>query len=390
MLLLAATLIPAALATAAAADQGGAPNPNADFGQSHRPSCPPVPTGQAHCHAEVVTDAQGKPLATAGPTGYGPSDLASAYKLPTGNGAGQTVAIVDAYDNPNAEHDLGIYRSTYGLTACTTQNGCFKKVNQLGTSGPLPAANSGWAEEISLDLDVVSAVCPNCHVLLVETNSAYLTDLGAGVNTAAILGATAISNSYGGNEFSGESTYDSFYNHPGKPVTVSTGDSGYGAEYPATSPFVTAVGGTTLTRASNARGWSETAWKGAGSGCSTQETKPSFQAAVNTQCGRRAVADVAALANPSTGVSVYNTGDGGWVVFGGTSVAAPVIASVYALAGNGASINNASFPYTHTGSLFDVTSGTNGRCRKTPVLCTAGLGWDGPTGLGTPNGVGAF
>jgi subtilase family serine protease len=240
---------------------------------------------------------------------------------------------------------------------------------------------------------MVSAVCPNCHILLVEATSSSLANLATAVNTAAILGATEISNSYGSNEFYGETTYDSAYNHPGKPITVSSGDSGYGAEYPAASRYVTAVGGTTLTRATNARGWTETAWSGAGSGCSALETKPSFQASVNTQCARRALADVAAVADPSTGVSVYTTyGDGGWLVFGGTSVAAPVIASVYALAGNGVSagINDASYPYSHKASLFDVTSGTNGRCRKTPIQCTAGVGWDGPTGLGTPNGAGAF
>src|SRR5205807_4988055 len=181
-----------------------------------------------------------------------------------------------------------------------------------------------------------------------------------------------ISNSYGGNEFSGETSYDSSYSHPGIPITVSTGDSGYGVEYPAASPNVTAVGGTHLTRASTARGWTETAWSGAGSGCSAVENKPAFQGSTSTGCSKRAVADVSAVADPNTGVSVYDTygSDTGWEVFGGTSVAAPIIASVYALAGNGGS---ASTLYSNSSSLFDVTSGTNGCRRRAPaLLCTAG------------------
>jgi subtilase family serine protease len=184
----------------------------------------------------------------------------------------------------------------------------------------------------------------------------------------------------------------SFYTHPGIAVTASSGDSGFGVEYPASSRFVTAVGGTTLTRSSNARGWTETAWSGAGSGCSRFNTALSGQAGVNTGCSRRAVADVSAVANPATGVAVFDStafqGQSGWLVFGGTSVSAPIIASVYGLAGNAASINN-NFPYTHSTALFDVTSGTNGNCNPAQ-LCRARAGWDGPTGLGTPNGTGAF
>ena len=392
-LLFAALLVPTAIATSASADSGGVPNDNAAFGQSHKQSCPDTgQAGVASCHAEVVTNSQGKPLASSGPTGFNPSDLRSAYNLTATGSSNQTVAIVDAYDDPNAASDLAAYRSQFGLPAVT-----FTKYNQSGVVGNYPQANGGWAEEISLDLDMVSAICPNCNIMLVEANSSSMANLAAAVNTAAAKGATAISNSYGGNEFYGENTYDSSYTHAGIPITVSTGDSGYGVEYPASSPNVTAVGGTHLVKDSSSRGWTETVWSGAGSGCSASEKRPAFQSSSVTGCSNRAVADVSAVADPNTGVSVYDTygSDTGWEVFGGTSVASPIIASVYALAGNGASITNA-FPYNNvsyapTGTLNDVTSGTNGCKRRAALqLCTARTGWDGPTGLGTPNGTGAF
>jgi subtilase family serine protease len=368
-------------------------------GRYHHRVCA-VPSGsRAACDALVVTKAPGanakpaamsrKAAATATPPGYGPADLRNAYKLTATGSASQTVAIVDAYDDPTAESDLNTYRSQYGLASCTTANGCFRKVNQNGTGSP-PAVDGGWAQEISLDLDMASAICPGCHILLVEANSSAFTDLAAAVDTAARLGATTISNSYGGPEFRQEtqSTYNNHYNHPGIPITVSSGDDGYGVEFPAASQFVTAVGGTSLNRASNARGFSETAWSGAGSGCSRYVAKPSWQ--TDSGCARRTVADVSAVADPNTGVAVYDStafqGASGWMVFGGTSVSAPIVASVYALAANGAA---PSFPYSHTGSLFDVASGSNGHC-STRYLCTAVAGYDGPTGLGTPNGTGAF
>ncbi len=349
--------------------------------------CPAPPTGYARCHAILVTG-----FASSSPSGYNPADLQSAYKLPSSTaGSGQTVAIVDAYDDPNAESDLGVYRSQFGLPPCTTANGCFKKVDQNGGTN-YPRANGGWAQEISLDLDMVSAVCPNCHIILVEATTNSLTNLGTAVNEAAKLGANAISNSYGGGESSSETSYDtSYYRHPGIVVTASAGDSGYGVEYPAASQYVTAVGGTTLTKASNTRGWSETVWSGTGSGCSAYEPKPSWQ--TDTGCSHRTVGDVAADADPNTGVSVYDSykyqGLSGWLVFGGTSVASPIIASVYALAGNSSSVTYGSYPYSHTSSLFDVTSGSNGSCGGS-YLCTGEVGYDGPTGNGTPDGTGGF
>jgi subtilase family serine protease len=339
-----------------------------------------------HVHATGVT-----PDAT--PSGFGPGDLLSAYNLPANGGAGQTVAIIDAYNDPNAASDMAVYRAQYGLPACTVASGCFKQINQKGGSR-LPRNNSGWAGEISLDLDMVSAIAPNAHIILVEASSASMTNLGTAVNEAAKLGATEISNSYGGSESSADTSFDStYFNHPGIAITVSSGDSGYGVEYPAASPNVTAVGGTSLSRASNSRGWSESVWstsstEGAGSGCSAYEPKPSWQ--VDSGCSKRTVADVSAVADPATGVAVYQTyGASGWTVYGGTSVAAPLVAGVYADAGSHSASIPASALYSHSSSLNAVTTGATASC--TPAyLCTAQTGYDGPTGLGTPNGLTAF
>jgi subtilase family serine protease len=367
-------------------------DPGRDFGLSHRRVCTSAGSETAACDAEVVTDAGAHPRATTSyASGYAPADLAAAYKLPAGGG-GRTVAIVDAYDNPNVEADLAAYRARFGLPSCTTANGCFRKVNQRGST-TYPAANVGWGQEIALDVEMVSATCPGCRILLVEADSSSFSNLAAAVDRAAVMGASAISNSYGGSEFNGETSWESHWNHPGIAITVSSGDNGYGVEFPAASRYVTAVGGTSLRRATTtARGWTETAWSGAGSGCSAYVPKPSWQTDTAT-CARRTVADVAAVADPATGVAVYDSygssGGANWYVFGGTSVAAPIVASVYALAGNTASISNGSYPYSHSGSLFDVTSGTNGQCTYA-YLCTAVAGYDGPTGRGTPNGVAAF
>jgi hypothetical protein len=345
----------------------------------------------------VVTRADSvSPLATTSPSAgsYVPTDLQAAYALSASGGGGQTIAIVDALDNPNAETDLASYRSRYGLPACTTANGCFRKVNQAGASGPLPKADVGWGQEIDLDLDMASAGCPNCHLVLVEASSTSFSDLAAAVDTAAnTFHANAISNSYGGSEFGSEASasYEGHYNHPGSAITVSSGDNGYGVEFPAASRYVTAVGGTSLSRATSTRGWSEKAWTGAGSGCSAYVTKPTWQ--TDTGCGMRTVADVAAVADPNTGVAVYDsygsTGGANWYIFGGTSVAAPIVAAVYAQGGASATVSNASNLYSHRSALNDVTSGSNGTC-AVAYLCAAQAGYDGPTGLGTPNGTGAF
>ncbi|MEV5948812.1 S53 family peptidase [Streptomyces sp. NPDC051993] len=393
----AATLAAAALALATPLAQAATPSTAAHV-TTVRSCATPTHKDVMACKALKVTggtvqstNAERALTAAAAPSGYGPASLQAAYKLPSSSaGSGRTVAIVDAYDDPNAEADLGKYRAQYGLSACTTANGCFKKVGQSGTS-TLPSANAGWAEEISLDLDMVSAACPNCKILLVEAKTASMANLGTAVNTAVSLGAKYVSNSYGGGESSSDTTYDSkYFNHPGVAITVSSGDNGYGTEYPAASRYVTAVGGTSLKSASNSRGWTDTIWSGAGSGCSAYDAKPSWQK--DTGCSKRTVADVSAVADPATGVAVYDTygGDPGWEVFGGTSASSPLIAAVYALAGTPSSGSTpASFPYAHTGSLNDVTSGSNGSCSPS-YLCKGGSGYDGPSGLGTPNGTAAF
>jgi subtilase family serine protease len=402
-----AAVATATLSTTAGVAAAAAPAPMAAHAATttHRQvhSCTTTPkTGHVACNAIVrqsVTPAGSVAPAATTPTGYGPADLRSAYTLTTAatsDGAGQTVGIVDAFNDPNAASDLATYRSHYGLPACTTASGCFRKVSQTGSSTALPATDSGWAQEESLDIDMASAICPNCKILLVEATSTTTANLGKSVNEAATLGATVISNSYGGGESTADATSDAnFYHHPGIAITASAGDSGFGVEYPAASQYVTAVGGTSLKTSTNSRGWAETAWSGSGSGCSADDPRPAWQgsnANIAAVCARRAVADVSADADPNTGVAVFdstpNAGASGWLEFGGTSVASPIIASVYALAGNAATVSFGSFPYSHTTSLNAVTSGSNGTCGNR--LCTAGTGWDGPTGLGTPHNTTAF
>ena len=365
--------------------------------------CPPSRMPNvASCDAHVVTDQNGQPRwhrnaefflphamsPMALPFGLGPADLASAYKVTSGGSAAITIAIVDAYGYANAESDLSTYRNMYGLPACTTANGCFTKVDQNGGTS-YPAYNAGWAGEQALDLDMVSALCPNCKILLVQANSAYNSDLAFAVSRAAQLGAHAISNSYSSAESSASLTsFASYYNIPGVAVTASTGDYGYGVQMPASYPGVIAVGGTSLSRDSSARGWTESAWSGAGSGCSAYVSKPSWQ--TDTGCTNRTVADVSAVADPNTGVAVYGPVSGttsGWGVYGGTSASAPIIAALYGV--NGGNVNAGQNPYLHASSLFDVTAGSNGSCSPS-YLCSGLAGYDGPTGLGTPNGVVAF
>ncbi|MBB5982246.1 S53 family peptidase [Kribbella solani] len=348
----------------------------------------------AVCNAIKLVDANGVAPASAAPpsTGLTPTGLRDAYKLNGLSAGGRTVAIVDAYGYPNLERDLGVYRSQFGLSACTTANGCLRVIDQTGGTA-LPKFNVGWAGEQALDVDAVSAAAPDAKIIVVQAKSAGFADLGAAVVTASKqAGVVAISNSYGGSD-AADSTYGSYYNHPGIAVTASTGDNGYqGGSYPASSSYTTAVGGTSLVAASNSRGWSETVWSGAGSGCSTYNTALSAAASFGTGCSKRAMADVSAAADPAKGgMAIYyptSRTASTWAQFGGTSEAAPIIASVYALSGNTAGYANA-LPYAHPGSLFDVTSGSNGSC-PTTQWCNARAGWDGPTGLGTPNGTGAF
>ena len=388
---------------AGTASSATTPGPVQRFGNVYARSVCGHQTAQAEgrCFAKVLTDASGNireglnPNLTrnAVPSGYSPTDLRQAYNITATGSSQYTIAIVDAFGYPNAEADLAKYRSQYGLPSCTTSNGCFRKVGQNGGNPPT-RVDVGWQQETALDLDMASAMCPSCHILLVESTNDYLNNLAAAANYAAAH-ANAVSNSYGGTE-GGTSSYERNYDHPGVAITVSSGDYGYGVQFPASSPHVIAVGGTTLRHSSG--GWTETAWNGAGSGCSsvygilTNSGNFKVQDSTVTGCPNRAVSDVSAIADPNTGVAVYGPTSrtrSGWMIFGGTSVAAPLIAGIYGATGD-TSGYMATKLYGAAASAFrDVTSGSNGSC-PTTQWCTAGKGWDGPTGLGTPQTGSAF
>jgi hypothetical protein len=365
-----------------------------------RAVCPAAVAGHARCLAKVVTDAHGNPLATSGPTGYGPAQFHGAYSLPKTGPAGQTIAIVDAYNDPTVKADLDTYNKTFGLPAFPTcgsgiTTACFQKVDQNGGTA-YPRTDSGWALEIALDVETAHQICQNCKILLVEAKSNSFSNLATAVNTAARLGAKAISNSYGGGEFS--STMSGAYDHPGIAITVSSGDNGYGVASPASYNTVIAVGGTTLKVTSSNGYSSESVWSGAGSGCSSYFSARPWQTAAAgwsaTGCGsKRGVADVAADADPNTGAAVYDStrysGQAGWFKVGGTSLSAPLIAGVYGLAGNASTAKYpASIPYAHVSSLHDITTGSNGSCGTR--MCKGAAGYDGPTGVGTPKGLTGF
>ncbi len=371
----------AALATPSAAMPGA---PKADNPAGVRACAALARPGQALCQAVRITGGVSAARTTgvspaSAPSGFGPADILDAYKLPVNAGAGSTLAVVDAQDDPNAESDMAVYRAQFGLSACTVASGCFKKVSQTGSTTALPTPDAGWAEEESLDLDAASAIAPAAHLILVEANSATMANLGTAVNRAVAMGATSILTSFATSESSSDTSYDSsYFNHPGVAISAPGGDSGFGVSYPAASRYVTAVGSTSLSRASTVRGWKEVA--NGGGGCSAVDAKPTWQH--DTGCARRTVVDVAAVGDPATGFAVYDTygGDPGWEVFGGTSVSAGIIAGVYAAAGvPSAGSYPASFPYAHPNALNDITTGTG-----------AAVGYDPATGMGTPNGLAGF
>jgi subtilase family serine protease len=350
--------------------------------------------GRFSCKSHVRVDESGriKPFAT--PAGLGPADLTSAYKLNAAKTSTATIAIVDAFHYANAASDLATYRSQFGLPPCTVASGCLRIVNQNCAASPLPAAppaGDDWNLEAALDLDMASAACPTCKLVLVEAQD----DQGNGLFTAQNCAATlsvAISNSWGGPSSTSDASFDSqFFTHTqAVNVFVSSGDSGNTGntgDYPSTSEHVIAVGGTHLVKSTAARGWTETAWSGAGSTSSTRLAEPSFQVGKvpTAACTRRAASDISAVADPNTGVAVFNAKDGGFIVVGGTSASSPFVAGVFARYGISGASHDASFAYAHTTEFFDVTSGTNGRC--TSALCRAAAGWDGPTGIGSPNGT---
>jgi hypothetical protein len=472
-----ATLV-AVLAVGLALSPGlaaAAPVPHGGFAEAV-PACAPPAPGYARCFALVRKHLASRPAgksaasvqpfligggggtALAGPAGgLTPEDLAGAYGFsPSSGGAGETVAIVDAFDDPNIESDLAKFDAEYTqLPACTSGNGCFKKVGQTGT-GSLPAADTaGWSVEITLDVDAVHAACPNCKILLVEANSNSIANLAAATNTAVALGASVVSNSYGGPEQFSGSSENAAYNHPGVPIVASTGDDGFynwntlepedeAANLPAASPDVVAVGGTTLelngdgTRA-NERVWN---WNeplepdepfftagASGGGCSRLFEAKTWQRDVAgfaaTGCGnKRLDSDVSMVGDPDTGLDIYddyNCGskcagaDAGWVTIGGTSLSAPLVSGLYALAGGAQGVSYPSLTLygqqADATGVFDVTEGGNGYCDGEPAAecghpnsffgagridcegtseCDAAPGYDGPSGVGTPVGLGLF
>jgi hypothetical protein len=385
-----------------------------------------------------------------------PQNVLSAYSLSglPAPATQQTLALVDAFNDPTAEHDLEVFDKQYGLPACTTANGCFTKVQLRGGAlNTLPPTNAGWAQEIATDVEVAHGVCQSCKILLVEAHSNSNADLETAEEKAVQLGASEISNSWGGPEqgVSIQEDETNAFNHPGTVITVASGDNGYldwgleeasergFADYPASSPHVVAVGGTRLSRTAGGAWKEETVWNGKGAGgggCSTVLAAPAWQQNVAdwsaVGCGsHRAVADVSADADPYTGVAVYDSTpirEGeveyrGWVPIGGTSVASPIVASTFALAGGaGTGVGGKTVAYpaqtlyenfaANPAALHDVTFGSNGACTKgfdettgtsnctlaeedascsaKPAICLARSGYDGPTGVGTPHGIAAF
>lgn len=340
-----------------------------------------------------------KTASTTSPTGITPSQLLKFYGIGANQGAGATIAIVDAYDNPNIAMDLTYFSNTFGLPvppACSRDssgnpiliNGCFAKVY---ASGSKPRSNSGWALEIALDVQWAHVVAPAANILLVEASSNSMSTLMAAVDKAVQLHASVVSMSWGGREFSSESSYDSHFNKTGVTFFASSGDSGSGPDYPAVSPYVVAVGGTTATMASDGTYISETAWSGSGGGLSLYEPRPSVQQPY-VSSSNRGNPDVAYIADPNTGFPVYDSygyyGQRGWFEVGGTSAGSPQWAALFAIANTQRAtsltgldpVYNAANTY-YSSAFHDITTGSNGTCGS---LCNAGPGYDFVTGLGSP------
>jgi subtilase family serine protease len=401
-----AVTVAGALATAVPA--GAAPAPvmrrACPATRSDAPRCLTLYAPQTAVNRAIAEKAAGKPVPVTSttPKGWGATSIEAAYKLPVTRGAGQTVAIVDAFSTPHLASDLAFYRKHYGLPPCTTGTGCLKIVNQQGKASPLPKPDpTGWGVEETLDVAMVSAACPRCKIIMVEGSQPTFGDLAAAEDTAVRLGAQVVSNSYGGRESGFTQAEARHYIHPGHVIVASSGDFGFtAAQFPANLANVTDAGGTKLAKASNGRGWTETVWNdgggASGSGCSAYVAKPAWQH--DPHCPGRTSADVAAVA---TNIAIYDTslpkGFGGpWFTIEGTSASAPLIAGVYGLAGNAATVLPG-FEYAHASALFDVARGNNdwfsgagGASCGHDYLCVAKKGYDAPTGLGSPDGIDAF
>jgi len=397
-----ATAILAAGGTLAAAYPQAAPR----HAPAVKAACPAARPRHARCltlfRPETAVNhaiAAGIRGALATPAGWGATDIESAYKLPVSRDPHAVVAVSIAFDTPSLDSYLATYRTQYGLPPCTEASGCLRVVNQQGNASPLPSSGvgTGWDLEATLDVSMISAACPLCHILVVEGNSDAISDLAATERTAARLGAAVISNSYGSRENGYTQTFRRSYDSGGRTIVVSAGDFGFtAASFPANLSTVTAAGGTKLARAATtARGWRETVWNdqfgASGSGCSAYVTKPSWQH--DPHCAMRTVSDVSAVA---ANIPIFNADYGGWVNVEGTSASAPLIAGVYGLAGNATTVAPG-YPYRHARSLFDVTKGNNdwfafagGATCGHDYLCVAKTGYDAPTGLGTPDGTRAF
>lgn len=353
----------------------------------------------AQCHGQYRNDIAANPnplLSASQIPGYQPSDLQSAYGLTSAasnNGSEQTVAVIAAYSAPSLEKDLAVYRAAFGLSPCSRSNGCLTILN---ANGQTPSYDSGWATEATLDVEMVSATCPNCSIMLVRAADANFDNLVQAVDMSVDNGANVVSNSYSVPETSDVLQYASHYKVRGTPMTAGAGDQGYGVGFPASVPTVTAVGGTSLVyktsaglvgwlTSSGGGTWYSAVWPGTGSGCSAFFAKPSWQ--TDSGCSKRTVNDIAVVADPATGVAAYVTPVGGWAVFGGTSVGAPIVASMYALAGSNAS--NPSALYSNSWNFAPVIARSNGSCSPS-YLCNGGPGYDGPSGLGTPQNLQPF
>jgi hypothetical protein len=349
------------------------------------------PTRHRHaCFVQLAARPPGVSRGAARPDGWGAGDLADAYRIGSPAGTPGTIAVIDAYGYPHAEADMNAYRAHYGLPACTTSNGCFQKLNQRGDQSDYPKPDAAWGVETALDLQMVSAACRSCHIILVEANNAGLA-LDRAERTAVNAGATVTSHSFGILETHGVRKMAGLYDHPGVTAVASTGDDGYGPpNFPASSPKVVAVGGTVLERSDPSRrdAWAETAWAYSASGCSAYFAKPKGQA--DTRCSGRMIADISAVAED---LAIYDTSvpkpDRGWLTVDGTSASAPLVAGMIALAGGGGLRPSLLYADRPQQDFNDVTSGSNGFCRRS-YLCTGVPGYDGPTGLGTPSSPAVF